>query len=119
MYLISPGYVPQHRFTYGKTYKEGTEGSVAKFKYGTLRTQAVNEDLKNTVRSISKLEISKDHPRPDPSHPGVNVRYAYAHNGKHFGKPYFFLSPTVHSIESLGTVFESFEILLAFFLQLF
>ena len=71
---------------YGKTYKEGTEDSIAKFKYETVRTQAINDDLRNTVRSISKLQISKDNPPADPSHPGVNVRYAYANHGKYFGK---------------------------------
>ena len=53
----------------------------------------MKDDLTNTVRSISKLQISKDYPAPEASHPGVNVRYAYANYGKHFGK--FEKMPTI------------------------
>ena len=85
MHFLS-GYVPHHNFTYGKTYKEGTEASIAQFKHQSIKGQAAKDELTDTVRSLSKLQVSEDYPPPDPTHPGVNVRYAYANYGKYFGK---------------------------------
>lgn len=78
------GYVPQHVFTYGKTYKEGTEDSIATFTYDTLKRKGELDALKHTVKSYPKLFVNPDFPPSDPSHPGVNVRYAYSNFGKHF-----------------------------------
>ena len=85
MHFLS-GYVPHHNFTYGKTYKEGTEASIAQFKLQSMKGQAAKDELTDTVRSLSKLQVSEDYPPLDPTHPGVNVRYAYANYGKYFGK---------------------------------
>ena len=46
------------------------------------------QELKDTVSQKQKLVISPDYPKPDPSHPGVNVRHAFSYNYGIFGKPY-------------------------------
>lgn len=78
------GFVPQHSFKYGQTYKEGTEDAIIDFKRSQYKNKVDGYTLKETTRSQPSLTVHPDYPPPDPSHPGVNVRYIAAYNGKSF-----------------------------------
>ena len=91
IYILSLGFVPQHKFKYGRTYKEGTEEAILDFKNTNIAQRMDHQELKDIVSQEQKLVISPDYPKPDPSHPGVNVRQAFSYNYGTFGKLYFSL----------------------------
>ena len=91
-FSLLQGYVPIHRFKFGGTYKEGTETAVTEFKMKDSNHRHEQLDLHLNTMSYPRLQIRKDFPPPDPSHPGTNLRYATAYYGKHFSK-YFISFP--------------------------
>jgi len=86
------GFVPQHSFKYGKTYREGTEDAIKDFAYHNYKQRLHTSILKDatTPRLVSNSKFSKS-----DGHPGFNIKHAYAYNARLFDDKRPFTEPPI------------------------
>lgn len=73
------GYVPQHDFTYGLTYKEGTEQAICQTRRSYSEHAEKLATLQRNVNTNPKLEISPRALPHDPDHPSKSPRFMFSY----------------------------------------
>jgi len=73
------GFVPQHNFSYGLTYKEGTEAVICQTKRSYADHAEKLATLQRSVNSNPKLEISPRAPPHDPAHPVKSTSFMFSY----------------------------------------